>query len=140
MLELHGAGRVHTCDGLSRRDFLQMGTLGAVGLGMAEWAALEAAGAVDKNKDVGGIMIFNLGAPSQLDTFDPKPEAPAEIRGPFKPISTASRDIQISEILPRHARLGDKLSIVRSCYHTAAAVHDTGHVALHGGGRRARDL
>ncbi len=55
------------------------------------------------------IMIFNLGAPSQLDTFDMKPDAPAEIRGPFKPISTAKgASFQVSEILPLHAKIADK--------------------------------
>jgi hypothetical protein len=77
-------------------------------------------------------MIFNLGAPSQMDTFDPKPAAAAEIRGPFAPIATRG-DFQITEILPRHAQVADKFSIVRSCYHTAAAVHDTGHQMLQTG-------
>jgi hypothetical protein len=72
------------------------------------------------------IMIFNLGAPSQLDTFDMKPQAPAEVRGPFRPIATVAPEIEISEILPRHAQVADKFSLVRSCYHTSAAVHDAG--------------
>ena len=82
-------------------------------------------------------MIFNLGAPSQLDTWDMKPDAPAEIRGPFKPISTNAPDIQISEIFPLHAKLADKFSLVRSCYHTAAggarhrASDDADRPALH---------
>jgi hypothetical protein len=95
--------------------------------------AAQAAGAVDKQHDNRAcIMIFNLGAPSQIDLFDMKPEAPAEIRGPFKPISTAA-DYQLSEILPGHAKIADKISLVRSCYHTAAAVHDTGHQMLQTG-------
>ena len=57
-------------------------------------------------------MIFNLGAPSQMDTFDPKPEAAAEIRGPFSPISTRG-GFQVTEILPRHAEVADKFSVVR---------------------------
>ena len=133
MLELHGPGRVHTCDGLTRRDFLQVGSLGAVGLGMADWAALKAAGAVDKNKDVNGIMIFNLGAPSQLDTWDMKPGAPAEIRGPFQAIETTAPGITVSEMFPGMARHGDKISFVRSVFHTAAAVHDTGHQMMQTG-------
>ena len=60
------------------------------------------------------------------DTFDLKPDAPAEVRGPFKPIKTVSPEIQISEILPGHAKVADKFSLVRSCYHTSAAVHDAG--------------
>ena len=62
-----------------------------------------------------------------------KPERAAEIRGPFKPIPTASPAIGLSEILPKHARLADKFSLVRSCYHTAAAVHDTGHQMMQTG-------
>jgi uncharacterized protein (DUF1501 family) len=134
MLELHANGTAHTCDGVTRRDFLQAGALGAIGLSLADWQRARAAGKVRPGHERrSAIMIFNLGAPSQLDTFDPKPDAPAEIRGPFKPISTASRDIQLSEILPRHARLADKFSLVRSCYHTAAAVHDTGHQMMQTG-------
>src|SRR5947209_6540070 len=91
-------------------------------------------GAVSKGNDEKAvILIFNLGAPSQLDTWDMKPNAPSEIRGPFKPIKTASPEIQISEIFPLHAKLADKFSLVRSCYHTAAAVHDTGHQMMQTG-------
>ncbi|MBW3543546.1 MAG: DUF1501 domain-containing protein [Planctomycetes bacterium] len=133
MLNLTGKGSAHTCDGVSRRDFLQVGTLGAVGLTLAELKALEAAGTAPKDDDRAVIMIFNLGAPSQLDTWDMKPDAPAEIRGPFNPISTSAPGVQISEIFPQHARHADKFSLVRSCYHTAAAVHDTGHQMLQTG-------
>lgn len=133
MMNLEGAGRVQTCDGVSRRDFLQVGSLGALGLGMSEMAALEAQGAVDKDKDINGIMLFNLGAPSQLDTWDMKPDAPAEIRGPFQPIQTAADGILISEMFPQMAKIADKVSFVRSVYHTAAAVHDTGHQMMQTG-------
>ena len=126
MLNLTSRGSSHTCDGTTRRDFLQIGTLGAIGLGLPQYLAAAERQAVDANKDQRScIMIFNLGAPSQLDTFDMKPEAPAEVRGPFKAISTKG-DFQLSEILPKHAEVADKFSIVRSCYHTAAAVHDAG--------------
>ena len=134
MLKITGNGSITTCDGITRRDFLQVGALGALGFSMANFAALQALGATDsKQSDKACILIFNLGAPSQLDTFDPKPDAPREIRGPFKAISTASPDIQLTEILPRHAKLADKFSLVRSCYHTAAAVHDTGHQMMQTG-------
>ncbi len=134
MLNVTGSGTAHTCDGVTRRDFLQVGTLGAVGFSLAELAQLEAAGKVDPDKnDRAVIMIFNLGAPSQQDCFDLKPNAPAEIRGPFKPIATASAGLDISEIFPKHAKNGDKFSMVRSCYHTGAAVHDTGHQMLQTG-------
>src|SRR5262245_46124115 len=134
MLHLTGRGQAHTCDGVTRRDFLQVGALGAIGLSLPELMAAKAQGAVAKDRDQRSvIMIFNLGAPSQLDTFDMKPEAPAEIRGPFKPISTKAPDIHICEIFPRHAEHADKFSLVRSCYHTAAAVHDTGHQMMQTG-------
>src|SRR6478672_10927181 len=124
MLKVSGKGSITTCDGVTRRDFLQIGTLGAIGLSMSKFAALQAVGAVNQQaSDKACIMIFNLGAPSQLDTFDMKPDAPSEIRGPFKPISTKSPDIQISEIFPLHAKVADRFSLVRSCHHGGAAVH-----------------
>jgi hypothetical protein len=135
MLKISAEGAVRTCDSdLNRRDFLEVGSLGAVGLGLPQLLAAKAQGAVkDEHDERSVIMIFNLGAPSQIDTFDPKPKAPAEIRGPFQVIGTKSPEIQITEILPQHARHADKLSIVRSCYHTAAAVHDTGHQMMQTG-------
>jgi hypothetical protein len=111
-----------TCDGVTRRDFLSAGALSAIGLTLPGFAKLKAAGRVDPKKDGKScIMIFNLGAPSQQDLWDMKPDAPSEIRGPFKPI------------LPLHAKIADKFSLVRSCYHTAAAVHDTGHQMMQTG-------
>lgn len=135
MLDLTGKGTAHTCDGVTRRDFLQVGSLGALGLSLADLQALQAKQADEKKgrDDRSVIMIFNLGAPGQQDTWDMKPEAPAEIRGPFQPIDTKADGVQISEIFPEHAKLGDKISYVRSCYHTAAAVHDTGHQMMQTG-------
>ncbi len=134
MLNLTGRGTAQTCDGVTRRDFLQVGSLGAIGFALSDLLALQAQGAVDKKHDDRSvIMIFNLGAPSQLDTWDMKPDAPVEIRGPFKPISTVAPDIQISELFPLHAKLADKFSLVRSCFHTAVAVHDSGHEMMQTG-------
>ncbi len=134
MIQVTGEGSTTTCDGMRRRDFLQVGTLGALGLSLSNLAALQAAGAAPPGNDERSvIMIFNLGAPSQLDTFDMKPDAPSEIRGPFKAIRTKNPDLQISEILPLHAKLADKFSLVRSCFHTAPAVHDTGHQMMQTG-------
>ena len=132
MLRFEGIGSTHMCNGVTRRDFLQVGALAAAGLTLPGLLhAKEQGHLVDDDRS--GIMIFNLGAPSQLDTFDPKPNAPAEIRGPFKAISTVSPEIQLSEILPRHAQIADKFSLVRSCYHTSAAVHDAGWQMLQTG-------
>src|SRR5262245_63046113 len=89
MLRLTGPGTAHTCDGLTRRDFMQVGALSAIGLSLPQLVAAKEQGAVKpEHDDRSCIMIFNLGAPSQMDTFDPKPDAAAEIRGPFAPIST----------------------------------------------------
>src|SRR6478672_10515681 len=105
MLDILGQGCATTCNGTTRRDFMKIGALGAIGFSLSDYLAAKSAGNVVKaNDDRSVIMIFNLGAPSQLDTFDMKPDAPAEIRGPFKPISTASPEIQISEIFPLHAK------------------------------------
>lgn len=127
MLDFIGRGQAHTCNGVRRRDFLQVGALGAIGLGLPDWAAARDRGLLNADSDRKScILIFNLGAPSHLDTFDVKPEAPAEVRGPFQPISTNVAGIQLSEILPHHAKLADKIAFVRSCFHRGAAVHDAG--------------
>src|SRR5689334_5404419 len=132
MLNLSSKGACHVCDnGLKRRDFLQVGALGALGLTLP--GLLRAQEQAKPKDDKNCILIFNLGAPSQLDLFDPKPHAPAEIRGPFQTIKTASPDIQLTELLPLHAKIADKFSLVRSVYHTAAAVHDTGHQMMQTG-------
>src|SRR6267154_2308886 len=103
MINVTGNGSITTCDGITRRDFLQVGTLGALGLTLSKFATLQALGAVSETRqDQSCIMIFNLGAPSQVDTFDMKPNAPAEIRGPFKPIKTNNPAIQLSEVFPSH--------------------------------------
>ena len=101
--------------------------LGAIGFSLPHLMAARAAGAVKPGHDDRScIMIFNLGAPSNMDLWDMKPDAPAEIRGPFKPIQTAVPGFQFSEILPRHAAIADKISLVRSAHHGGAAVHDAG--------------
>ena len=132
MLSFSGRGHAHDCHGTNRRDFLRAGTLattgfgGLAGFGLPQYLQAKERGHIDDAHDNKScIMIFNLGAPSQLDTFDPKPDAPAEIRGPFQPIATKG-DFQLSEILPKHAAIADKFSLVRSCHHTGAAVHDAG--------------
>jgi hypothetical protein len=126
MFRLDADKRVHFCDGVSRRDFLHAGSLGFLGLSMPQFFRLKAMGAVKPNKDVSCIQLMLVGGPSQLDTWDMKPNAPASIRGPFKPIKTNVSGIEISEIFPRMAKNADKFALLRSMYHTAAAVHDTG--------------
>src|SRR5437660_10280726 len=132
MLRLDAPRSVSFCDGHTRRDFLHAGALATLGLTLPRFQAAKAAGAV-KDGDVNCVMLFLVGGPSQLDTWDPKPDAPAEIRGPFKPIDTNVPGIRISEIFPRMAKHADKYSLIRSVYHTATAVHDTGHQMMQTG-------
>jgi hypothetical protein len=126
LFRLDADKRVHFCDGVSRRDFLHAGSLGLLGLTMPHFFRLKAMGAVQANKDVNCIQLMLVGGPSQLDTWDMKPDATTSIRGPFKPIKTNVSGIEISEIFPRMATHADKFALLRSVYHTAAAVHDTG--------------
>ena len=126
MFRLDADKRVHFCDGVTRRDFVHAGALAFLGLSMPQFLKLKAMGAVKLNKDVNCIQLMLVGGPSHLDTWDMKPDAPASIRGPFKPIKTNVSGIEISEIFPRMAKNADKFALLRSVYHTAAAVHDTG--------------
>ena len=122
MFRLQGAAFLN-CDGVSRRGFLQIGSLAAGGLTLPGLLRQEseiraAEGSTPRRKAV--IQIWLAGGPSHLDMYDLKPNAPAEIRGEFKPIATNVPDIQISEHLPLQAQIMDKLAIVRSAFHTNA--------------------
>ena len=125
---------VQFCDGLRRRDFLHAGSLAFLGFGLPQLFDLKALGAVDESKkDINCIFLMLVGGSSQLDTWDPKPDAPAEIRGPNRPIKTNVPGMEISEIFPRMAKHADKYALIRSCYHTAPAVHGTGHQMMQTG-------
>jgi uncharacterized protein (DUF1501 family) len=130
MLRLDTGGKATFCDGLTRRDFLHAGALSGLGLTLPGFLRATPPG---KDSDVNCILLFLLGGPSHIDTWDPKPDAPDEVRGPFKPIATAAPGMRISEIFPRMAKLADKFSLIRSVYHTATAVHDTGHQMMQTG-------
>jgi hypothetical protein len=118
---------------MTRRDFLHAGSLGIFGIGLPVIGELEAKAAIGRSREMNCILLFLVGGPSQLDTWDPKPEAPEEIRGPFRPISTNVPGIQITEVFPRLATMMDQVALVRSLYHTGAAVHDTGHQMMQTG-------
>ena len=133
MIRLDSDKPVHFCDGLTRRDFLHVGMLGMMGFALTDWMTLKAEGALIQDNDLNVIQLFLVGGPSQLDTWDMKPDAPAEIRGPYKPIKTNVSGIEICEVFPRMAKIADKYALVRSLYHTAAAVHDTGHQLMQTG-------
>jgi uncharacterized protein (DUF1501 family) len=132
MIRLDAPTPASFCDNATRRDFLHAGSLATLGLTLPGYLrAKDATGA--KDNDVNCIMLFLLGGPSQIDTWDMKPNAPAEIRGPFSPIKTKAPGIEISEIFPKMAKHADKYSLVRSVFHTATAVHDTGHQMMQTG-------
>src|SRR6059036_3048086 len=98
VLEIHqGRGRPN-CAGFSRRTALKAGFLGVSGLTLADRLQLEAQGAATR-KDTSVILIWLDGGPSQLETYDPKPDAPAEYRGPFQTIRTNVPGIQLGEHL-----------------------------------------
>jgi hypothetical protein len=101
------------CDGVTRREFLRVGTLSALGLTLSDALRLRAAtGATRRLPSC--VLVWLDGGPSHLDTFDLKPDAPAEVRGPFRPIATRVGGIRICEEFPRLAQHTDKVSIIHS--------------------------
>lgn len=112
----------HTnCAGVTRRDFIQVGLGGALGLGLGDLLRLRAASpppaASRLGKNVNCILVWLDGGPSHYETFDPKPDAPSDIRGEFKPIKTKAPGVYFSECVPRLAEVADKFTIVRSICH-----------------------
>ena len=121
MLRILGSNR-RACDALSRRDMIQAGGASVLGLGLADLLrAAENPGQTHLLPGFGQaknvILLFLYGGVSQLDTLDPKPGAPEDIRGPFSPIATSLGGVQISENLPRLAKIMDRVSLVRSMSH-----------------------
>jgi hypothetical protein len=123
MLSIHDSG-ARLCDGLTRREWLRVGGLGAFGLSLPSLLgarpAAGAGGAFGKAKAC--IVLFHLGGPPQHETWDPKPAAPVEVRGPFKPIATNVPGIQVGELMPRVARHLDRICVLR-----AMSTNDNAH-------------
>ncbi|MGO9471178.1 MAG: DUF1501 domain-containing protein [Isosphaeraceae bacterium] len=118
-------GPKRLCDGLTRRDLLQVGSLGLLGISLP---ALQAGPAVNAAESSGPrlprfgqakacILLFLYGSPSQLETFDPKPDAPQEIRGELRCISSSVSGLDVCDRLPRLAQLMDKVTVLRSVSH-----------------------
>ena len=124
------------CDGVSRRDFLRAGTLGAMGLSLAGLMRLEASGSLaPERQGKNAIFIYLPGGQSHLDTFDMKPECPdSDVRGEFSPIATNVPGIEICEHLPNLAQAADTSAILRSVHHTLAA-HAPGQQYMRSGNR-----
>ena len=111
---------------VDRRGFLRVGGLAFGGLTLAGLLQARATSAEVKGKSPKSVIMFWMaGGPSHIDTYDMKPDAAEEVRGPFKPIRTRQAGLDMCELLPRQAAIADKLAIVRSITHDLA-VHDDG--------------
>ncbi|HVJ80456.1 MAG TPA: DUF1501 domain-containing protein, partial [Planctomycetia bacterium] len=133
-------GNHRYCDGMRRRDFVKVGALSIGGLGLDGYFRMAAAGDVDpKAKGKSAIFVYLGGGPTHVDTFDPKPDAPAEIRGEFKPIPTKTPGMQICELLPKLASVSDKFAVLRGVSHTLAA-HEFGTKYMSTGSRPIASL
>ncbi len=112
------------CEGFYRRDFIKIGAAGLMGLTLPQLLRLEARAATDndepakKRRADAVIMLWLGGGPATIDMWDLKPDAPEGIRGEFKPIDTNVSGVQISEHLPKMAKVMDQATIVRSLFHT----------------------
>lgn len=102
------------CDGISRRSFLKVGGLALGGLALSDFLRLKAQGAVTGGRGKSVIMICLGGGPSHVDTYDMKPEAPAEVRGEFRPIKSNVPGMRLCELLPKQAKIADKFAVVRT--------------------------
>src|SRR5207302_6017464 len=126
MLHLPGPP-LRLCSGLTRRDLLRAGTLGGVGLTLSQLFRLQHAQAGTRQPAADAcILLFLWGAPSQFETFDPKPDAPAGIRGEFGVRRTRLPGVLFGEHLPLLAGCNDRFSVVRTCaqsstHHQSAA-------------------
>jgi len=118
--------RYRTCDGITRRDALKIGSLGLMGLTLPDLLRMEAVAAAEKpGKAKAAILLWLGGGPSHVETFDPKPDSPRETRGEFGAISVKGGDFQICEHMPRLAQMGEKFSVLRSVTHPEGA-HERG--------------
>jgi Protein of unknown function (DUF1501) len=122
------------CDGLSRRRFLEVGALG--GLSLAGLPTFAAAGETTADPTFGRakrcLLLFLMGGPPQIDTFDPKPNAPAGIRGELSPIATRLPGVQFSELFPKLAQQSHRLNVVRSVTHDDRVHTSAGYTMLTG--------
>lgn len=122
------------CDGLTRRDMLQVGALGLTGFTLADHLAW-AAEATPSKSHADAVLFINLaGGPSHLDTLDMKPDLPAETRGEFKPIQSSLPGLSVCEHLPRISKLANQFTLIRGISHTAGD-HPQGQAYLSSGNR-----
>lgn len=137
MLRIDAGGHpAKYCDGLSRRSFLQLGVAGMASAGLSQVLAAQAKSAENglAKKDTSVILLWLDGGPGHMDTYDMKPEAPAEYRGIWNPIKTNVPGFEITELFPLQAKIADKFSIVRSLHHDTGDHFTGGHWMLTGRG------
>lgn len=135
MLVIRGP-RQRLCDSVSRRDFLQVGAIGAMGLSLPTLLQASATTTRAGDRHFGAarrcLLLFLTGGPPQLDTWDPKPAAPERIRGEFRPIATNVPGIRVSELFPRLARHAHQVRFVRSVTHPDRVHTSAGYTMLTG--------
>ncbi len=127
MLQI-SAGAEDQRAGLPRRSVLQLGALTLAGLTGSHLTLPQLARAAgDQPPKTSVILLWMAGGPSHIDTYDMKPNAPAEVRGPFRPIATNLPGLDVCDLMPRHTAIADKLSVVRSLHHTLSVHDDASH-------------
>lgn len=114
MLTFWGKPSGRLCDGISRRSFFSVGALGVAGLSLADVFRLRAQAGTPVHSPKAVIMACMTGGPSHIDTYDMKPDAPADFRGELKPIATNVPGLDLCELMPLQAKIADKLSVVRT--------------------------
>jgi uncharacterized protein (DUF1501 family) len=130
MFRILGDGRGSDCTGVTRRSFLQAGVLG--GLSLAGLSRLQAAQDAGKPKDAAVVLFWLSGGPGHMETWDPKPDAVAQYRGPFGAVATSVPGVRFGELLPETARLMDKLAVLRSVHHGSGDHTKANHWMLTG--------
>jgi hypothetical protein len=131
MLQISEGHAGSNCEGTSRRTALKAGFLGCLGLSLSDLLRLQASGAAERNgKSV--ILMWLDGGPSQLETYDPKPEAPAEYRGPWGALQTNVPGMFVSESMPLHTKHADKMAFIRSLHHDTGDHFAAAHWMLTG--------
>lgn len=120
------------CDGVSRRGLIQAGLGGMIGLSMPELLKLQAQAAAGASRDTAVIYLELAGGPTQHETYDPKPDAPKEYRGPLNPVSTNLPGVFFSEFMSQQAGIADKLAIIRSIHHDSGSHGTSSHMTQSG--------
>ncbi len=126
MLDVVGRS-VRLCDGVNRRGFLRIGSLGVAGLSLSEVMQARQAQAAESRKDTAVIVLFQAGGASHIDMYDLKPKMSAEVRGPFQPIATNQPGFEVCDLMPGHARVADRMAVIRSIKHNLAVHDDATH-------------